>query len=132
MKTLIKSLALALTLGVVTSVASLANTTTGDRPTVVASYKSSIYTTVEGKLSIALDKQTGGAVDVRLKNAEGKVMYDQHLGRNESQYRTRLNLNELPDGEYQVEMTNGVETTTHKVIISTKNPTTSSRIVALN
>lgn len=132
MKTLIKSLALALTLGFITSAATFAETNPGVRPTVVASYQSGIYTTINGKLRISLDKQTGGTVDVRLKNAGGAVLYSQHLGKNDSKYRTLLNMNELPDGNYQVEITNGVDTTTHTVTIATQTPTTPNRLIALN
>jgi uncharacterized membrane protein YkoI len=58
----------------------------------VAAYKTGIYTTIEGKLNIALDKETGGAVDIRLKKADGKVLYSEHLGKNEkTAYRVRLN-----------------------------------------
>ncbi|MBD2757003.1 T9SS type A sorting domain-containing protein [Spirosoma validum] len=132
MKTLIKSLALALTVSFATSAATFANPNPGGRTAAVASYQSSVYTTINGKLSIALDKQTVGAVDVRLKNDKGDVLYSQHLGKKESQYRTRLNLSELPDGAYEVEITNGVDKTTHKLTLSTKTPTTPSRLVAMN
>ena len=132
MKTLIKTLALALSLGVVTSVATFANTNPGGNPAMVASYKSGIYTTVDGKLNVSINKQTGGAVDVRLKTTDGKVLYSQHLGKHDSTYRTRLNMSELPDGNYQVEITNGVETTTQTVTISTPQPETPSRIITMN
>ncbi len=131
MKTLIKSLALALTLGFVTSVASFADANPGSRPSAVASYQSGIYTSVDGKLNICLDKQKGGAVDIQLKSTDGKILYSQHLGKNERKYRTRLNLDELPDGVYQVEITNGVETTKHNVTLSTHQPEAPSRLVAI-
>ena len=132
MKTLIKSLALALTLGVVTSAASFANTNPGGRSAAVATYKTGIYSTKTGQLAIALDKAKGGAVDIRLKNADGKVLYSQHLGKHEQTYRTRLNLTELEDGIYQLEVTNGVETTTQNVTISTQQPTTPGRVISIN
>ena len=132
MKTLIKSLALSLTLGFVTSSATFANTNPGGRQTVVSSFKSAIYTTVSGKLSIALDKEIGGVVDVQLKNKDGKILYAQHLSKKESKYRRLLNVSELPDGDYQVEITNGVETTTHKMTLSTQQPVAPSRLVAVN
>ena len=131
MKTLIKSLAVALSLGFITSVASFAETNPGGRSTTAASYQTGIYTSIDGKLNIGLDKQTGGTVDIRLKSADGKVLYTQHVGKNESKYRTRLNLDELPDGVYKVEITNGVETTTHNVTLSTQRPEVSSRQVAI-
>lgn len=132
MKTLIKSFVVALSLGVLTSVASFAEGKPGSRPSTVASYKAGIYTSVDGKLNIGLDKQKGGAVDVSLKGANGKVFYSQHLGKNESTYRSRLNVSELPDGVYVIEITNGVETTKHQVTLSTKQPESPVRLVAIN
>ena len=132
MKILIKSLALALSLGFVTSLTSLSEAKPIDRPTAVATYKTGIYSTVSGKLTIALDKATGGAVDILLKGADGKILFSQHLGKNDQTYRTRLNLNDLEDGVYQLEITNGVETTTQTVTLSTKLPSTPNRIVSVN
>lgn len=135
MKTLIKSLALAFSLAVVTSAASFANTTEANpigRKSTVASYKTGIYTSTAGKLVIALDKETGGRVDIRLKSVDGKVLYAQHLGKNETMCRLRLNLSDLEDGVYQLEITNGVDTTTQNVTISTKQPAAPSRLVAVN
>ncbi len=134
MKTLIKSLALALTLGVVTSATSFAATSEGNptgRTSTAASYKTGIYSTVAGKLNIALDKKTGGSVDIRLKDVDGKVLYTQHLGKNEHGCRVSLNLNDLEDGVYNLEITNGVNTTTQNVTIATKHPTTPIRIIAI-
>ena len=135
MKTLIKPLFLALSLGFVASVPSFATPTDANpigRPAAVASYKTGIYSTQTGKLNIALDKETGGPVDIRLKDATGKVLYSQHLGKNEHGCRVRLNLNDLEDGAYQVEVTNGVETTTQNITISTNQPSTPSRLISVN
>ena len=135
MKTLIKSLALAFSLAVVTSAASFANTTEANpigRKSTVASYKTGIYTTAAGKLTIGLDKETGGSVDIRLKGIDGNVLYTKHLRKNEKTCRVRLNLSELEDGIYQLEITNGVETTTQNVTISTNQPSTPSRLIAIN
>ncbi len=135
MKTLIKSLALAFSLAVVTSAASFANTTEANpigRKSTAASYKTGIYTSTTGKLVIALDKETGGRIAILLKSTDGKVLYSQHLGKNEKTCRVRLNLSELEDGVYHLEITNGVETTTQNVTISTNQPTTPSRLIAVN
>ena len=132
MKNLIKSLALALTLGIVTSAASFADMKPIGRPNGAVMYRAGVYTTVKGNLNIALDKETGGTIDVRLKNADGTVLYSQQVGKSESQYRSRLNLSVLPDGKYQVEITNGVDTTTHTITLATQQPTTPGRVVALN
>ncbi|ADB40753.1 hypothetical protein [Spirosoma linguale] len=131
MKTLIKSFALALSFAVVTSAATFSEAKPIGRPTHVASYQSAMYTSVDGKLNIALDKQTGGAVDILMKGADGKVLFTQRVGKNESKFRTRLNLSELPDGVYQVEITNGVETKSQSITISTQQPEAPSRQIAV-
>ncbi|MVM38605.1 hypothetical protein GO730_15330 [Spirosoma sp. HMF3257] len=132
MKTLIKSLALALIVGIASSSVSLADSNPGTRSATVAAFKTGIYSTPYGQLNIALDKETGGAVDVRLKGTDGKVLYTQHVGKNERSYRVRLNMTELADGVYQVEVTNGVETTIQNVTISTYQPQSPSRVISVN
>ncbi|MDB5239861.1 MAG: hypothetical protein JWP57_486 [Spirosoma sp.] len=132
MKTFFKPLLLSLAFSLVSLSATLADSNPGNRTKTVALFKTGIYSTAEGKLQIALEKETGGAVDVKLKNKDGKVLFSQHLGKKEKAARLRLNLSELPDGEYQVEVTNGVDVTTHNVQLSTKQPSAPSRLVAIN
>ncbi|MBD2699875.1 hypothetical protein IC229_04460 [Spirosoma sp. BT702] len=134
MKTLIKSFALALSLGIVTASATLteAKPIGIKDPSSAVSYQTGIYTSKDNKLNIALNKELGGTVDVKFKNNEGTVLFSERLGKNETAYRTRLNLGELPDGVYQVEITNGVETQKHVVTIKTEQPATSGRVVAMN
>ena len=129
MKTFIKPLLVALTVSIVTASSSFANPI--GRKTTVAKYKTGIYTSVSGKLNIALDKETGGSVDIQLKKANGSVLYTKHLGKNESTYRSRLNLDDLEDGVYYVEITNGVETTRQTVTIATNKPTSPERTIAM-
>ena len=129
MKTLIKSLLVALSLGVAASATTTLDAKPIGRPTGVATYKTGIYTSANGKLNIALDKQVGGSVNVQLKTVSGEVLYNQYIGKNERTFRRRLDLNELTDGTYVVEITNGVETTRQTISISTKNPATPGRTI---
>lgn len=132
MKTLLKPLLVAFSLGLVTLSASVADANPIGRRTAAATYKASVYPTIQGKLQIALDKETGGTVVVQSKDKEGQVLFSQHVGKNETTSRLRLNLSELPDGAYQVEITNGVDTTTHSVKLSTQKPDAPARLVAIN
>ncbi len=132
MKTLIKSLALALTLSMTIATASMAEAAPGDRPTTAAPYKTGFYQTASGQLNVAVDKEAGGAVDIRLKNPNGVVLYSEHMGKHELKYRVRLNLNELEDGVYQLIVTNGVDTKVHELVISTRQPTVTNRVIAVN
>ena len=132
MKTLINPLVIAFSLTIATFSASFADTNPGGRPATVASYKTGMYTTAEGKLQIALDKEATGAVDIQLVNADGKVLFAQRVAKKEKIARLRLTLSDLPDGAYQVQVSNGVDMTTHSVTLSTNQPSTPSRLVAIN
>lgn len=125
MKTLIKPLLLALSLSFVAVSFSQAKP---GRPA-VATFKTGIYSSINGKLNIALDKQAGGPVDIRLKSSDGYLLYSQHLGKKEAAFRTRLNLDDLADGAYVLEVTNGVETTRQTITLKTKQPTALNRII---
>lgn len=115
MKTLIKPLFLALSLSFVA--VSMGEARPG-RPT-MATVKTGIYSSVNGKLNIALDKPAGGTVEIQLKSSTGDLLYSQHLGQKETTFRTRLNLNELTDGDYVLEIRNGAQTTRQAVTIKT-------------
>ncbi|GAB3799669.1 hypothetical protein GCM10028819_23490 [Spirosoma humi] len=132
MKALINPLVIALSLTIATFQTALADTNPGGRPATVASYKTGMYTTAEGKLQIALDKEATGVVDIQLVNAEGKVLFAQRVAKRETMARLRLTLSDLPDGSYQVRVSNGVDTTTHAVRLSTNQPSAPSRLVAIN
>ncbi|WP_080238600.1 hypothetical protein [Spirosoma rigui] len=132
MKTLVKSLLVAFTLTAVTFSASWATTNPGTRPSAVAAYKTGIYTTVSGKLHVSLDKETTGAVDIKLMNQDGTVLFAQRLTKKEKVARLSFNLNELPDGNYRLAITNGVDTTTQIITLATPQPSLTSRLVAVN
>jgi hypothetical protein len=132
MKTLLTTLLIAASLTVTSFSATQAENGPACKPTQVAAYQSSIYTTAAGKLNIALDKQTGGAIDIRLVNQAGKAVYDQPIGKHQTTARLRLDLSELSDGTYQLVITNGRDVTTKAVTISTKPVAMLARLVALN
>ncbi len=132
MKTFVKSLLIGCSLSLISLTASFATPNPINRPGVVATYKAGIYTTKEGKLSIALDKEQGLPVDLRLKNSKGDVYFFQHLNKKAKTFRVRLDMSELPDGDYHVEITNGVALSVQLVTISTQSPITPNRLVAIN
>lgn len=122
MKTLINPLVIAFALTLATFTASVADTKPGNNPATAAKFQTSMYTTTEGKLQIAVEKETTGAVDIQFVNAQGKVLFDQRMTKREKIARLRLTVNDLPDGLYQVRITNHVDVTTHSVILSTQQP----------
>lgn len=127
MKTLIKPLLIALSF----SIAAVSTSEAKPGRPAAAPFKTGIYSSVSGKLNIALDKQAGGPVDIRLTNSTGDVLYNQHLGKKETAFRTRLNIDDLADGDYLLTITNGTETTRQTITLKT-NHTAPSRVIHTN
>ncbi|MFC5409258.1 T9SS type A sorting domain-containing protein [Larkinella bovis] len=133
MKTLVKSLLVAFTLTFVGFTAAQAeiNNPAG-RPKKAAAFQSGMFTTAEGKLQIAVNKEVGGWVTVRLTNATGKTFFVQEITKKRSTARMRLDVSNLPDGVYQVEVSNGQETTTQTLTLNTQQPSTPARFMAIH
>ncbi|WP_077919791.1 hypothetical protein [Spirosoma sp. 209] len=132
MKTLIKPLLVAFSLILISLTVSLAAGNPGRRPARIATFQSGVYITAEGKVKVALDKQTGGAVTLRLMTAAGQELFAQQVGKNQTMTRMQLDVSNLPDGAYQLVVSNGVDTTTHELTLATKQPVASPRRVVLN
>ena len=127
MKALFTTLLIALTL---TSF----NTAQADtnKPKKAAAFQTGIHTTAEGKLQVAVQKETTSAVLVRLLDEKGNAVFSQQISKRQDAVRLRLDISNLPDGVYQVAISNGVETTTKEVTLSTKQPVAAPRLVAVN
>lgn len=129
MKALINTLLVALTL----TAASLnvANADT-NKPKKAAAFQTGIYTTLDGKLQVAVQKETTSPVVVNLLDEKGNTVFSQQIGKRQEAVRLRMDVSNLPDGVYQVAISNGVETTTKEVTLSTKQPVAAPRLVAVN
>ena len=103
-----------------------------NQPKKAAAFQSSMYTNVAGKLQIAVQKETGGNVVVRLVDKAGKEVFVQQVGKRQQAARLSLDVSALPDGVYQVEISNGVETTTQALTLATQQPVAAPRFVAVN
>ncbi|GAA4452279.1 hypothetical protein GCM10023189_15430 [Nibrella saemangeumensis] len=131
MKTIIKTLVLALTLSSVSYVAS-ANPNAGDKKT-ATSYKAVIFPAANATtLNVIVQKQTGSRVQIVLKNAAGTVLHTEYLTKKEGTFKSKLNLSELVNGTYRVEVTNGADLMVKDFTISDVAPATVSRTIALN
>ncbi|QMW03583.1 T9SS type A sorting domain-containing protein [Spirosoma foliorum] len=129
MKTLIKPLFVAFALVLSTSYASLAKPTNDPQP---ATFQSGIFTNKAGKLQVALDKQTGQPLQIRLTSADGRMVFSQRVSKKQTTVRLVFDVSELPDGAYQLTITDGKETNQHTVTLETQKPMDVNRLVAIN
>ncbi|MFD1139895.1 T9SS type A sorting domain-containing protein [Larkinella insperata] len=128
MKAIVNTLLVALTLTVTSFSTTQADTR---KPKQAAAFQSGMHTTAEGKVQIAVQKETTGAVTVRLINAEGREVFVQPIGKRQQAVRLRLDVSSLPDGIYQIAISNGLTTTTQELTLATKRPTAAPRLIAV-
>lgn len=132
MKTLAHNLLIALSFSAVTAFTTVNASAGPKQPQRPVTYQTSIYGSADGtKLNVAIDKQTGGRVDIRLVDSKGNVLFQQVIHSNQSTYRGRLVVSDLPAGTYQLEISNGVDTTVRTVQIAAITPVTEVRTIAL-
>lgn len=136
MKTFIKSIAVALTIGVVSFSTSVAATSTSvptrkSRSVVHAAYQSVVYPSqFEPVINVVVQKEEGSVVLVRIKTKLGETLAERAVGRGKEKVAMKFRLNELPDGMYRVEITNGRDVMTKEIKLSTQ-PQESPRIIAM-
>ena len=131
MKTIIKTLVLALTLSSVSYVAS-ANPAAGEKKA-ATSYKAAIFpSSSTATLNVIVEKEMGHRVQITLKDAKGAVLHTEYLTKKEGSFWSKLNLSELQNGTYRVEVTNGAETTAKDITISTVTPASANRAIKLS
>lgn len=68
------------------------------------SFDASAYVTVNSQIRVAVEKSTLEPVQILLRDASNRVMFQQYVGKKEQKYAVKLNVAELPDGKYELEV----------------------------
>ena len=72
------------------------------------------------KMNLAVKNNSKRAVTIVLKNAEGEEIYSEIVGKNYASYKRAFDMVALGDGNYRFEISNGTNTITKAVSISTQ------------
>jgi len=71
------------------------------------------------KLNVMLENPGHKRLNLSLVNPDNQVVYQETLGRKTTKYWRRLDMAELPDGVYQLRISDGKETQTREINLST-------------
>lgn len=104
MKKLIKPIIATLLMGSVF----FANASTLPAKPTLKTYAFSMYKN-DGKATINLfiNKLKGSQVQITIKNANGDVLFTEKMYKNDTNYRTKFDLNALEKGVYNIELNDG-------------------------
>ncbi|MFC5409015.1 T9SS type A sorting domain-containing protein [Larkinella bovis] len=122
MKTLLASALIALTFVSTTFAAD-----DKDKTDVKSTFQSAVYPMTNSmKVGVNVHKEKGSKVNIRLTNSEGYTLATRTLRKNSEAASIRFDLNQLEDGVYKVEISDGATSEVKTVALQTKTPVTFS------
>lgn len=114
MKTTIKSIACALAL---TTTVAFAHPTEEKKP---ANFEVSTFVSADNNIRLAVKKNVPERVQISLRDAGGQVVFSYNLSKKDMNYAAKLDVSELNDGTYQLEIISGAERIIKKLNLSSK------------
>ncbi|WP_245564895.1 hypothetical protein [Spirosoma panaciterrae] len=95
------------------------------------SFDASAYVTANHEIRVAVQKSASIPVVVVLKNKSNQVLFEQNIGKKEEKYAMKLNVDDLADGEYELEIKSSEGSIRKQVNLSTKPVLQSNRTIAM-
>ncbi len=115
MKTQLKTIACAIAL----SVSSVAFAT-GKSNKQVPKFEASAYIAKDACLHINVAKASEGWVTVSLKDTKNNEIYSENIAKNDLQYALKMNVSNLSDGVYTLEIASANQTITKRISLASE------------
>ena len=109
------------------SASSLLNPTTPK----ALSFDASAYVTTTHQIRVAVQKSTDVPVTILLRSKDNQVLYRQTINQKETKYAVKLNVDELADGQYELEVKSAEGSIRKQLTLSSQPVEQTSRIVAM-
>lgn len=104
-------------------------------PTKPASFDASVYVTKSNTIKLAVDKTTAESLSISLRPVDRSGdLFIKQIGKRQTQARFQLNVDELPNGVYELEIrsASGVRIVKQIQLRTTTPAITTGRLVAIN
>ncbi|GAB3043290.1 hypothetical protein [Spirosoma pulveris] len=96
------------------------------------SFDASAFVTIDNQIRVSVEKQADIPVVVLLRNQDNEILFRQTIGKKELKYAIKLNVNDLSDGQYELEVKSN-EGSIHKQLnLSTAPVQVVSRVIAMH
>ncbi len=116
-----------LALSALISAATLSNPTTPK----TLSFDASAYVTTNNQIRVAVSKTAQIPVVILLRDDANQVIYRQNINKNDAKYAVKLNVAELADGKYELEVQSSEGSIRKQLNLSTQPAQQISRVVAM-
>lgn len=109
------------------SAATLSNPTTPK----ALPFDASAFVTVNNQIQLAVSKTSEVPVIILLRNADNQILFRQGISKKESKYAVKLNVDELVDGDYELEVKSSEGSIRKHLNLSTQPIKQTARVIAM-
>jgi len=95
------------------------------------SFDASAYVTVNNQIRLAVQKTTEVPVVVLLRNKNNEVLYRQNISKKEAKYAVKLDVSELADGQYELEIKSDEGSIRKQLTLSNQPVQSTTRTIAM-
>jgi hypothetical protein len=103
-KTLVGVMSLASTIAFANSVAEKTTESRSTETRTAATFETSTYVTKDASIKLAVKKNAPERVYITLRSAKNAILYRETINKNEMSYAAKININDLTDGVYKLEI----------------------------
>ena len=94
-------------------------------------FDASAYVTVNHQIRVAVAKNTDVPVVVLLRNKSNEVLFRQNISKKETKYAVKLDVEELTDGDYELEVRSNEGSIRKQLNLSTAPVKQTTRVIAM-
>ncbi|GAB3997905.1 hypothetical protein GCM10028807_44160 [Spirosoma daeguense] len=95
------------------------------------SFDASAFVTVNNQIRVAVNKTPGKEVAVILRGQNNEILFQDYIRKNDEKYAIKMNVNDLNDGEYELEIKSSEGSIRKQITLATQPTKTTNRVVAL-
>lgn len=94
-------------------------------------FGASAYVTTNNQIRVAVQKTADVPVVILLRNKNNEVLYQQHIGKKEAKYAVKLDVHELTDGQYEIEVKSSEGSIRKQINVSTAPVQQATRVIGV-
>lgn len=114
-------------------VSALMSATTLTTPTTpkALSFEASAFVTANKQIRVAVQKTADAPVVIFLRSKDNQILFRQNISKKELKYAVKLDVNELADGQYELEVKSSEGSIRKQLSLSTTPAQQTTRVIAV-
>ena len=94
-------------------------------------FGASAYVTVNNQIRVSVQKNPDIPVVILLRNKDNQVLFRQHVSKRDTKYAVKLDVEELADGQYELEVKSSEGSIRKQLNVATAPVRQTTRVIAM-